>query len=110
MGEAKGRDRRSPCRTRNGGYLPTLWHHPRTAAADQAEGRARTEGAHRMSVVSLAAHREANSPHLSGEAKCAKCGREWVAVCPVGTVWLECPGCGSECGVMRGPVTEGRLS
>ena len=34
-------------------------------------------------------------PHLSGKARCLQCKHEWVAVCPVGTEWLECPECHS---------------
>lgn len=41
---------------------------------------------------------EDETPHLSGEAVCMLCGHEWVAVVPVGTVWLEC----SECHSMKG--------
>lgn len=32
-------------------------------------------------------------PHVSGQAKCAGCNHEWVAVAPTGTVQLECPNC-----------------
>lgn len=32
-------------------------------------------------------------PHGSGEAHCMLCAHTWVAVAPVGTVWLECPEC-----------------
>ena len=51
-------------------------------------------------VVSLAANRQ----HLSGLAHCTACKHEWVAVAPVGTVWLECPSCGTERGLMKSPV------
>lgn len=34
-------------------------------------------------------------PHLSGNAKCLGCGHIWVAVAPIGTIWLECPNCSS---------------
>lgn len=30
---------------------------------------------------------------LSGQARCARCKHEWVAVAPVGTEVLECPQC-----------------
>lgn len=32
-------------------------------------------------------------PHSSGEVLCLACANEWVAVTPVGTVWLDCPAC-----------------
>ena len=51
-------------------------------------------------VLSLDAHR----PHLSGRARCTACEHEWVAVAPVGTVWLDCPECGTERGLMVYPV------
>jgi hypothetical protein len=51
-------------------------------------------------VVSLAEHR----PHLSGNAKCAQCGHAFVAVMPVGEIWIECPNCRSEKACLRGPV------
>lgn len=50
------------------------------------------------SVIDLAQARIARSPHLSGDAKCLACGHQWVAVAPVGTVWLECPACSLERG------------
>lgn len=49
--------------------------------------------------------REDDGPTLSGDAHCMACGRKWVAVCPIGTVWLECPECGSMKGLMNFPVT-----
>jgi hypothetical protein len=42
--------------------------------------------------------------HNAGEAKCCHCKHEWVAVAPVGTVWLECPKCETWHGLMKGPV------
>jgi len=42
-----------------------------------------------MSVVSLDAFR----PHATGKAQCLDCHHEWVAVAPIGEVWLECPAC-----------------
>lgn len=44
-------------------------------------------------IVSLTEYRETNSPHLSGQAFCLDCQHEWVAVVPIGTLWLECPSC-----------------
>lgn len=49
-------------------------------------------------VVSLAQHREENTPHNTGDARCLACGHKWIAVAPVGTDWLEC----SECHLMKG--------
>lgn len=31
----------------------------------------------------------------AGQAECLACGREWVAVWPLGADALECPSCGS---------------
>lgn len=36
---------------------------------------------------------EPEKPHKTGKAVCLACGNEWVAVSPIGTVWLECPEC-----------------
>lgn len=53
-------------------------------------------------VVSLAERR----PHLSGKAWCTACGHDWVAVAPVGTVWLDCPSCHTERGLYVAPMTD----
>lgn len=34
-------------------------------------------------------------PWLHGPAECLACGKEWMAVWPIGCADLECPGCGS---------------
>lgn len=47
-----------------------------------------------------------DQPHLSGPAHCVKCGYEWAAVAPVGTVWMDCPSCAAECGTFSGPMLE----
>lgn len=47
---------------------------------------------------------EADGPHLSGPAVCGWCGHEWAAVAPVGSVHLECPGCGRLWGAYRHAV------
>ncbi|TAN51578.1 MAG: hypothetical protein EPN21_06295 [Methylococcaceae bacterium] len=39
-----------------------------------------------------------------GPALCLACRHEWVAVAPVGTDWLECPGCALSKGRFRGPT------
>jgi hypothetical protein len=49
-------------------------------------------------VVNLADVRLENLPHTAGTAICLDCKYEWVAVAPVGTIWLECP----KCGLVRG--------
>lgn len=38
------------------------------------------------------------NPHMSGEAVCAACGKNWVAVVPVGVPLFECPECHTEKG------------
>lgn len=40
-------------------------------------------------------------PHMECLARCIACKHEWHAVAPVGTVWLECPSCGTEKGVFK---------
>lgn len=49
---------------------------------------------------------EDQTPHLSGPAICLDCRREWIAVAPVGTTWLQCPSCGLEKGRLRGALYE----
>lgn len=46
---------------------------------------------------------DCDGPYLSGTAKCIDCGNEWIAVAPVGTLYLECPHCKTKRGVMNGP-------
>lgn len=43
----------------------------------------------------------------SGEAICIGCRHQWVQVSPVGTRWLECPGCGSNKGIYKQPFGAG---
>ncbi|MGH8446879.1 MAG: hypothetical protein ACREVL_16525 [Solimonas sp.] len=65
-------------------------------------------------VISLAERRAAreesreHDPHLSGPARCMQCSHQWVAVAPVGTVWLECPACHCVKGVFEGAVGPGQ--
>lgn len=54
-------------------------------------------------VVSLAERRAADTPHLAGQARCLACRHDWIAVAPVGVVWLECPSCGGHRGFFGGP-------
>lgn len=49
-------------------------------------------------IIDLASAKAKRDPHLSGRAICLSCRNEWVAVAPVGSVWLDCP----ECGLQRG--------
>lgn len=44
-------------------------------------------------VVSLSEAREKRQPHVSGEAVCLDCRHTWVAVVPLGVIWMECPSC-----------------
>jgi len=62
-----------------------------------------------MTVIDLAQAKADKQPHLSGAAVCLACRHEWVAVAPVGTVWMDCPACGLERGRYRGPVGLGGL-
>lgn len=45
-------------------------------------------------VVSL----DENRPHVSGPVVCTRCEHSWVAVRPVGVIFLECPKCGAHRG------------
>lgn len=40
---------------------------------------------------------------MTGDAIC-ECTHSWVAVAPVGTVWLVCPRCGTQKGRFKFPV------
>lgn len=55
-------------------------------------------------VISI---KDRSSGWLTGPTKCLGCAHEWVAVSPVGVVWLECPECGLEMGRRTGPVQDG---
>jgi hypothetical protein len=55
-----------------------------------------------MSVIDFKRAVEQRSQHTSGDARCLQCGHEWIAVAPVGEVWLECP----ECKILRGSFIE----
>jgi len=46
-----------------------------------------------MGVIDIAQARSAREDHISGAAKCLACHHRWIAVSPVGTIWLECPEC-----------------
>lgn len=46
------------------------------------------------SVVQLDAYR----PHREGQARCLACTRQWIAVAPLATTELDCPGCGKATG------------
>lgn len=55
-------------------------------------------------IVNLQEHKEASSPHMSGEAVCFNCKHQWQAVAPVGVLELECPSCGTLRGVWNHTV------
>src|SRR5689334_19482065 len=57
-------------------------------------------------IFDLAKERADRTPHLAGNARCLGCGHAWVAVAPLGTVWLKCPSeaCGLEQGRFADPV------
>ena len=61
-----------------------------------------------MMVIDLAQAKADREPHLSGAAVCLACKHEWVAVAPVGTVWMECPACSLERGRYLGAVNVGQ--
>ena len=39
---------------------------------------------------------------IRGQAHCLLCLREWIAVAPIGTPWLECPECHQMTGAIKG--------
>jgi hypothetical protein len=45
-------------------------------------------------VVNLDEHR----PHQAGPVVCLRCDYTWVAVRPLGVIFLECPKCGAQRG------------
>ena len=51
-----------------------------------------------MTVIDLMQAKQKREPHLSGKARCLSCKHEWVAVAPVGVIWMECPSCTLERG------------
>lgn len=63
-----------------------------------AEGSRSNAGLETMTVINLAQAEADREPHLSGKARCLACKHEWVAVAPVGVVWMECPACTLERG------------
>ena len=42
-----------------------------------------------------------DDPHLTGDAICSACNKEWTAVAPVGTKELECPDCKTMKGLFK---------
>ena len=46
-----------------------------------------------MTIIDFKTAKEERDHHLSGDAKCLACKHEWMAVAPVGAVWMECPSC-----------------
>lgn len=45
-------------------------------------------------IVNIASHR----PNIAGPVVCTRCSHTWVAVRPVGVIFLECPSCGAHRG------------
>ena len=41
---------------------------------------------------------------MAGEFQCMDCQHLWVGVAPLGTVWVDCPACGSGRGHPRYPA------
>lgn len=58
-------------------------------------------------VIRLHSEKMDEENWLSGMAHCIRCGYEWVAVAPVGSIWLYCPGCGCLAGAYQGCVRNG---
>ena len=54
-------------------------------------------------TVKVLEFKRPGDPHSSGEAICAHCKHEWVAVASAGQRNLECPSCGSARGVFKWP-------
>lgn len=44
-------------------------------------------------VISLEEEKVKRNPHMRGQAHCLLCGKEEIAVAPVGTTWMKCSGC-----------------
>lgn len=52
-------------------------------------------------IINLAQAKQDREPHIEaveGKARCLACRHEWIAVAPVGVVWMECPSCSLERG------------
>lgn len=47
---------------------------------------------------------ETKESWIGGKAKCVGCQHEWEASAPTGTLWLECPACGTMRGAWVYPV------
>jgi hypothetical protein len=52
-------------------------------------------------IISLDDHR----PHQASYVACLDCGKDWVAVAPVGTVHFECAECAKLSGVVVDPCS-----
>lgn len=55
-------------------------------------------------VLSFQKAKEDREPRVVGPARCMLCAREWEASVPLGTIWLECPSCGSDKGHLVGNI------
>lgn len=81
------------------GTLPELVRDELRDAANEIERlRECLDRRNHMTVVNLEQAREERKPHMTGPARCLDCKHEWVAVAPVGTIWMECP----KCSLIRG--------
>lgn len=47
--------------------------------------------------------KEPDDPNIAGAAACIACQHRWTSVAPIGTVWLTCPYCGAQKGLMTFP-------
>lgn len=56
-------------------------------------------------VVSLQEWKEENRPHWTGPCVCIECRKEFVAVAPMGVLWVECPDCGLTKGHPKHPFS-----
>lgn len=55
-------------------------------------------------VVQIRFADEKVDPCLEGIAVCLDCKKEWTAIAPIGTIWLECPKCGLKRGRYKFPT------
>ena len=52
-------------------------------------------------VIPFTQKEDGADAHLTGQGFCLHCHHDWVAVAPLGTVWLECPECGTNKATFR---------
>lgn len=56
-----------------------------------------------MGTIAAFPKKEPLDPHIVGAAHCIACAHKWTSVAPVGSVWLECPNCKCDKGLMDQP-------